>query len=976
MPPGTVPPFIMRFDAGSVPVGYLVFESKLPIGEIQDKALNVVRPMFAALPGVSAPPPFGGNQKTVVIHADPERLRAYDLSPDDVVGAIATGNQISPSGNVTIGDRAPMVPINSVVEKPKELENIVLRPGGSPTVYLRDVGWVEVSTDVPTGYGLVNGKRSVYILVTKRADASTLSVVQAVKDNLPKMQAAIPEDISVRFDFVQSPYVERALRGVGLEAALGAVLTGLMVLLFLRDWRSVLVVVLNIPLALLGSIVALWLTGQTINLMTLGGLALAVGILVDEATVEVENIHTQMGKAKTIARAVRLGNAETAVPRLLAMLCILAVFLPALAMQGAARALFVPLSLAVGFAMVTSYLLSSTFVPVLSTWLLRHYHPDEHAGRGWFSFTGVQDAYAWVLRGVVRWRWPLLAGYLAGAVLLVVWWAIDHPGVGTEIFPEVDSGQFVLRLRAPDGTPLERTEALARDVLDEIGRTVGPDNVTISVSLVGTASYNYPINSIYLWTSGPQEAVLRIALKQGSGIRVAELQERLRAELPRLERKQSPALKDVKLSFEAGDIVGQVMSFGSPTPIEVTVNGLNLAANRTYAEKLRAQLEKIAVPAGESDPAARRGKPLRDLQYLQSLDYPTLSVEVDREKAGLAGVTAADVANSLAPATLSSRFTRPLYWRDPASGFGYQVQLEIPAARMDSVEAVGMVPVKKTAQGQVLVRDVADLRASKIPGQIDRYNMKRLVSLSANLSGEDLGRVADRVDRAIQAAGEVPAGMTVEVRGQVVPMRQMFQGLAVGLVLAVVVIVLLLTAYFQSVRLSLVVMSTAPAVLGGVFAALVLTRTTLNIQSFMGAIMAIGVAVANAILLVTFAERARREGADAADAAVDGGKHRLRPILMTSCAMIAGMLPMALGRGEGGEQTAPLARAVIGGLGAATLTTLLVLPCVFAIVQGLWRGRGSASLDPDDPESSFYDHAPDRDGRAGEIVPVAERGIV
>src|SRR5437588_5330889 len=375
MPPNTVPPFIMRFDAGSVPVGYLVFESDKSIGEIQDKALFAVRPVFATLPGVSAPPPFGGNQRTIVIRADPERLKAYQLSADDLVASIAKGNQITPSGNVVINGKAPMVPVNTQVgEKIKDLEKIPVRLGVDPTVYVGDIGSVVDATDVPTGYGLVDGKRSVDILVTKRADASTLSVVNTVKAKLPTMQAAIPEDIKVRLEFDQSPYVTRPIQGVGIEAGLGALLTGLMVLLFLRDWRSVIVVVLNIPFALLGATVALWLSGQSINLMTLGGLALAVGILVDEATVEVENIHTQFEHTPSIARAVRLGNAETAVPRLLAMLCILAVFLPSFFMEGAARALFVPLSLAVGFSMVTSYVLSSTFVPVLSVWLLRHQH--------------------------------------------------------------------------------------------------------------------------------------------------------------------------------------------------------------------------------------------------------------------------------------------------------------------------------------------------------------------------------------------------------------------------------------------------------------------------------------------------------------------------------------------------------------------------------------------------------------------------
>lgn len=1000
MPPNTVPPFIMRFDAGSVPVGYLVFESKNPnrtIGQIQDEALFRVRPMFASLPGVSAPPPFGGNQRTIVIKADAKRLQACNLSPDDVVAAIASGNRITPSGNIALDGKAPMVPVNSVVGgNIKELENIPIRLGTQPAVYVGDIGNVVDTQDVASGYGLVNGKRSVYILVTKRADASTLSVVNEVKKNLPRMQAAIPEDIGVRFEFDQSTYVTRAMWGVGIEGLLGAFLTGLMVLLFLRDWRSVLVVVLNIPFALLGAVVALWVTGQTINLMTLGGLALAVGILVDEATVEVENIHTQFEHTPNIARAVRAGNAQTAVPRLLAMLCILAVFLPSFFMQGAARALFVPLALAVGFSMVVSYLLSSTFVPVFSTWLLRHQHLDASAGTKWFSMTRLQNGYAWLLRGVLRARWLLLLGYLAVPVLLVVWWLWDHPGLGVEIFPKVDSGQFQLRVRAPDGTLLEDTEALAKDVLEEIVRQAGgPKNVNISVSLVGTASYNYPINAIYLWTSGPQEAVLRVAVNRSSGVRIEEFKNRLRAELPKMKRNQAPSMKDVRFQFEAGDIVEEVMSFGSPTPIEVAVNGKSLADNIAYAKKVREQLAQISS--------------LRDLQYVQSLSYPTVEVDVDRARAGLSGISAEDVGRALAPATLSSRFTTPLYWRDPKSGVGYQVQVEIPQAQMTSLRDVQQMLLTAGNGTHLRVEDVAQVRQGSMPGQIDRYNMKRMVSLTANVVGEDLGRVAHRIDQTLKTVNESlwepyqnpdgkkgwinpigdklhpeivyqeqrpvapPRGLTSEVRGQVVPMRQMFGGLAGGrvfegltggLILAVAVILLLLTAYFQSLRLALVVISTAPAVIAGVALALVLTHTTLNIQSFMGAIMAVGVAVANAILLATFAEQNRRGGHSAKDAAVDGAKHRLRPILMTSCAMIAGMVPMALALGEGGEQTAPLGRAVIGGLLVATFATLFVLPSVFAIVLGR-SGTQSVSLDPDDPESTYYDRRESQNSEQG-----------
>jgi multidrug efflux pump subunit AcrB len=706
-----------------------------------------------------------------------------------------------------------------------------------------------------------------------------------------------------------------------------------MVLLFLRDWRSVIVVVLNIPFALCGAIVALWLTGQTINLMTLGGLALAIGILVDESTVEVENIHHQMEGTGSVARAVRRGNQQTAVPRLLAMLCVLAVFLPSFFMQGAAQALFVPLSLAVGFAMVSSYLLSSTFVPVLSVWLLRHHH-RLHAGgplRRRSAFDRMRDAYARAVGAVVRLRWLIVPAYVAGALAIIV---LTGRSLGLEIFPKVDAGRFQLRLRAPDGTRYEETERLAIAALDRIAKDVGRENVAISIGYVGLIPSSYPINAIYQWTGGPEEAILRVAMRPGAKIDIEGLKERLRTEL-------AAELPGVRLSFEPADIVSEVMSFGSPTPVDVAVTGPSLADDRAFAGKLRGEL--AAVPA------------LRDLQYGQSLDYPTVNIEVDRERAGLAGVTADDVARSVVAATSSSRFVVPNYWPDPKSGIGYQVQVEIPYQAMDSLEQIETVPIAKPGSDrQLLLRDVAEVRPGTMPGEFDRYNMKRTVSLTANIAGADLGRVAGQVERAIGRAGAPPKGATVDIRGQIRPMEEILRGLGFGLLMSIVVILLLLTANFQSVRLALVVVSTAPAVVAGVVLMLWLTGTTLNLQSFMGSIMAIGVAVANAILLVTFAEGRRREGrADAGRAAVEGARGRLRPILMTGCAMIAGMLPMAMGWSEGGEQTAPLGRAVIGGLAAATVATLAVLPAVFAMVQGR-ADRESASLDPDDPESPHY----------------------
>jgi multidrug efflux pump subunit AcrB len=942
MPPGTVPPFIMRFDAGSVPVGNLVFSSETrTVGEMQDAALNQVRPLFATLSGVSAPPPFGGSARSIVVNLKPERLRAYSMSPDEIVAAMTAANLISPSGNMPIAGKYPMVPLNSVARNIKDLEGVPIRTGTYPAIFLRDVGEVVDGSDIVTSYALVNGRRTVYVPVTKRADASTLSVVNLVKANLSKFQSAVPADVKVSYEFDQSPYVLRAIRGLTLEGGLGAALTGLMILLFLRDWRSALIVVINIPLSLMAALLALWVSNQTVNIMTLGGLALSVGILVDEATVCIENIHTHLMRGNPLRRAARDATTETSVPRLLAMLCILAMFVPTLFMSGAAKAMFLPLSLAVGFAMIASYLLSTTLVPILSVWFLRgHETVGQPSGpaavepsgpkaggsnvRPASGFTRFQRTYGAFLDRVVRWRWAVLGLYAVLAALAIV---LVGRRLGTEIFPQVDSGQLQVRLRAPAGSHVERTEAVALKALDIIKNEVGPQNIEITLGFVGVHAASYPINLVYLWNGGSEEGVVQVQLKPGTKVRISELSERLR-------RKFGEQLADVAFSFEPSDIVSRVMSLGSATPIEVAVSGPNLAANREFAEKVRDRLAKIPS--------------LRDVHLGQSLDYPTVDVAVNRERAGLMGVKMADVSRSLVAATSSSRFVVPNYWADPNSGVAYQLQVQVPQLRMNSVEEARNLPISQRQGEPVLLRNIARVTESTTMGQYERYNMQRLLRVTANISGADLGTAAQEVAEALRDLGSPPPRMNVAVRGQVVPLEQMLDGLRTGLLMAILVIFLLLAANFQSLKLSLIVVSTTPAVIAGVALMLWLTHTTLNLQSFMGAIMAVGVAVANAILLVTFAERSRMDGAAAAAAAVEGAQSRLRPILMTSLAMIAGMLPMALGLGEGGEQTAPLGRAVVGGLAVATLATLLILPSIFAIVQARAHRR-SVSLDPDEP---------------------------
>jgi multidrug efflux pump subunit AcrB len=717
---------------------------------------------------------------------------------------------------------------------------------------------------------------------------------------------------------------------------LGAVLVGLMILLFLRDWRSSLIVVLNIPLALFAAVLALWISGQTINLMTLGGLALAIGILVDEATVSIENIHTHLQRGVPLARAVRDGSLETIVPRLLAMLCILAVFVSSFFMQGAARALFVPLSLAVGFSMIASYLLSSTFVPVLSVWLLKEQRLHRHYGES--SFERFRKLYEGLLTRLIRLRWILVPAYLTSCTAIVVLLA---PQLGRSVFPLVDAGQFRLRMRAPDGTHIEKSEALAKQALQVIGEEIGTENIELTLGYVGMIHSNFPVNAVYQWSRGPEEAILYVDLSNRLKVSDEKLKERVRERL-------ATEMPDVRFSFEPSDIVNEVMSFGSPTPIEVVISGADFAKSREHAEKLRKELAEITA--------------LRDIQVGQSLDYPTVQVNVDREKAGMAGLMPVDVSRALVTATSSSRFIVPNYWADPKSGVAYQVQVEIPrpvvrspydVETVGSIEQLGRIPLLKTESGQILVRDIAAIEPGTMPGQYDRYNMKRQVTLTANITGADLGSVASQVQQAIKQAGEPPTGCTVEVRGQIPPMREMESGLAIGLLLAIIAVFLLLTANFQSLRLALVSVTTIPAVVAGIVLMLYFTQTTINIQSFIGAIMAVGVAMANAILLITFAEKRRMELGDAHAAAASGAGSRLRAILMTSLAMIAGMLPMALAFGEAGQQNAPLGRAVVGGLLAATVATLFILPMIFAMLQTNARMK-SASMDPEDPASQYF----------------------
>lgn len=925
MPPGTVPPFITRFDAGSVPVGQLVFSSETrTLGEISDLALFKVRPMFSTLPGVSAPPPFGGSAKSVIVKVDPEKIQRYNYTPDEIVQALASSNLISPAGNIRIGDETLITPQNTIIEDVKEFGEIPLKLGEGASVYLKDIATIEIGSDVTTGYALVNGARSVYIPVTKRADASTWEVVQNVKKALPAMQEAVPDDITVSYEFDQSGYVINSLKNVLFEGGLGAILTGVMVLLFLGDRRGALIVVMTIPIALLSSVIILNLIGQTINIMTLGGLALAVGILVDEATVTIENIHRhlEMGKAK--AQAILDGCKEIVKPKLLILFGILAVFAPALFMSGVPKGMFMPMSLAVGFAMIASFLLSMTFVPVIAVWIMK---PQVHPGAKDGRFERFRIRYNSYLQKLNSKTSLTLGFYFTGSILIL---GLGFYSIGLDIFPKVDAGQTAVRLRLPTGTRVERTEEATQEMLKFAEEIVGEGNVEISSAFVGTQPSSFPVNLIHLWTSGPHESLTRINLVKGIGFPIEKFKEELRERIKR-------ANPDASISFEPGDLVDQVMNLGSTNPIEIAVLSKDFKVSAEIAERLKSNLKSSAF--------------LRDVTIATPLDYPGLKIDINRVKAGQLGLTVDEISRSLVTATSSSRFTQPNYWRDPASGVAYQVQVEYPQYLVNSPAEIGLVPISNSPDKKIFLQDVATWERIKSPAQYDRLNQERFITLTANIHEKDLGAAVKEVDDAIAELGELPAGVRILKRGQSDLLEQTLSELQLGLGIAVLVIFLMLAASFQSFKISLATISILPAVIAGSIGFLLLTGNTLNIQSYMGTIMAVGVAVANAILYVTNAEDLRK--LSDSEAFYSAAGNRLRPILMTSFAMIAGMTPMALGFGEGGDQVAPLGIAVIGGLILSMFSTLVFLPLIYRVLVGkdIYQSR---SLNPEDQDSSYF----------------------
>lgn len=955
MPNGTQPPFIIRFDASTLPIGQLALSSATRTNnELQDLAMTIVRPSFSRIAGLSSPAPFGGNSRTVVINVDPALMRSHHLSPDQIVAAVKDNNQISPAGNVRIGDLTYLTPSNTVMRSIKDFENIPLIMGDGPTVFLRDVARVEDAADVTTSYAIINGKRSVYLPAIKTADASTWTVVKNLKAALPNIQKLLPEDVKVTFEFDQSTYVINAVKSLVSEGAIGAVLTGLMVLLFLGDRRSAFIVILTIPVSILIGVMCLKMAGQTINIMTLSGLALAIGILVDMATVTIENIHQHLEMGKPKAKAILDACREIAFPELLILFCILAVFAPSFTMKGVPKAMFLPLSLAIGFSMIAAYLLAQTLVPILANWILKADHFTGHSihhptlalntaesrqvekdlkketrhPEKLTRFEKFKLRFMGWLQSLMAVRKIVIGSYLVGIVVVI---GICISMIGRDILPKLNNGQFQLRLKAPEGTRIERSEVMLLQAVDILKKMVGEKNIDITSSFVGTHPSSYSTNPIYLFMAGPNEAVMQVNLKEDYKVNMDDFKERYR----KLIHQQLP---EVKMSFEPIDLTDKVMSQGAATPVEVAIMGKNLAESRPYAQKVLAEMKKIPY--------------LRDIQINQPLNSPAIRVNIDRERAGQLGVSITDVAKSLTAATSSSRFTEKNVWLDEKNATSYFVQVAIPENEMGSVNDMAAIPLSKN-QSRPLLGDVATLQPDTVIGEYDRVGAVRIISIGANVHRKDLGRAAAEVEKAIKRAGEPPRGISVEKRGLMNLLEETLDSLQSGLMVAVVVILLLLAANFQSFKVAFVIVSTIPAVLAGSLIMLLLTGSTLNLQSYMGIIMSVGVSVANAILLVTNAEKLRLENHDARRSALESAAVRLRPILMTSIAMVMGMVPMASGLGEAGDQTAPLGRAVIGGLIASTFASLLILPLIFSWVQQK-AGVKSASLDPEDEHSEYY----------------------
>ena len=941
-PPGMTPPNVIQFNASNVPVAQLTVSSNtIPEQKLYDYGLNFIRVRLFTIPGLSTPAPFGGKERQIIVDINPQALAAKGLSPGDVVAALQSSNVILPAGEARIGRTDYSVLMNSSPEAVEEFKTIPIKVVGHAPVLLGEVAQVSDSFAMQHSIVHVNGKRATYLAILKHADASTLAVVDATRDALPSIEAVAPQGMELKVDFDQSLFVRGAIKGVIREAILASILVSLMILVFLGSWRSVIVVCTSIPLAILTALIGLNLGNQTINIMTLGGLALAVGMLVDDATVAVESIDRHLEMGKPLTPAILDASNEIAVPAIVATLAICIVFFPVVLLSGAAKYLFTPMALAVVLAMLASYLLSRTLVATLSRQLFTAHHVagpqhEDYGGQGtglyatlnrWREkgFQKLQDTYVGLLGVVLHHRIYTLAMF--GLLLLIS--AALPVVIGTDFFPSVDAGLMKLHFRAPIGTRLEDTEHLLMRVEDRIRQIIPADELETINDFQGIpTSYNLafvPTDNV-----GDMDAEILIALKPQHHP-TAEYMETIRRTLPR-------EFPGSSFYFQSADIVSQVLNFGVSAPIDVEVEGPDLNRSYQIARQLRDDISRVPGTA--------------DVVIKQPLQYPALRINVDRQRAAELGLTERDVANSMLISLSSSVLVSPSYFLNPLNNVNYTVAVRIPPSRIDSVQTLMNMPLSTPGSANFLqpgaapgsaqvpqpqfetLSNVARLEPQSVAEEVNHYTVQRVVDVTANLDRRDLGSVVHAIQQKIAGLGALPAGMRIRIHGQYEVMNQSFRSLLLGLVLAIILVYLLMVVLFQSWLDPFIIIMAVPGALMGILWMLALTGTTINVESLMGSIMAVGIATSNSILLVSYANDVRVERRlSPLQAALEAGRVRLRPVLMTALAMIIGMVPMALALGEAGEQNAPLGRAVIGGLLVATGTTLFVVPVIYSLLR-------------------------------------------
>ncbi|MDB5710146.1 MAG: transporter [Sphingomonas bacterium] len=926
LPPGSTPPLILNYNASTVPIIQLALSGKgLSEGKMFDLAQNQVRPGLVTVPGAAIPYPSGGRQRQIQIDLDPQALQSKGLSAQDVGNAITAQNQINPAGFAKIGGFQYAVKLNNAPGSVEELNNLPIKVVNGATIYMRDVAHVRDGSAPQTNVVHVDGARSVLMTILKNGSTSTLAIVQGIKDALPKIQETLPAALKIVPIGDQSLFVKAAVGGVIKEGAIAAALTSMMILLFLGSWRSTVIIAISIPLAILAAIVALAATGNTLNIMTLGGLSLAVGILVDDATVTIENINWHLEQGKPVIRSILDGAAQIVTPAFVSLLCICIVFVPMFFLPGVAGFLFVPLALAVVFAMIASFVLSRTLVPTMAMYLLKPHAvgADEHAAgtpdsrnplirfqRGFESrFERIRTGYGALLERALGTPRPFIIGFVA--VVAVSFLLV--PFLGQNFFPTVDAGQMALHVRAPVGSRIEDTSAEFDRIQQQIRKIIPADELVSVVDNIGlpVSAINTTYNNS--GTIGPQDGDILIQLSKDH---------HPTADYVRMLREQLPsAFPGSTFSFLPADITSQILNFGAPAPIDLQIAGNNGEANAAFAKKI---LRRIAGIPG-----------VADARLQQSSRYPQINVAVDRTRIGQYGLTERDVTNSVASSLAGTSQTAPVYYLNPENGVSYLVVAQTPEYQVGSFSDLSNLPVTGTANnGSQILGGVGTITRGTSAAVVSHYNIAPVYDLFATPNGRDLGAVAGDIKQVLrEMKAETPKGTTVTLRGQYATMQTAFSGLGFGLLAAIVLIYLLIVVNFQSWLDPFVIITALPGALAGIIWMLFVTGTTLSVPALTGAIMCMGVATANAILVVSFARERLAEHGEPLRAALEAGMTRFRPVLMTALAMIIGMLPMALGLGEGGEQNAPLGRAVIGGLAVATFATLMFVPVIFTIAH-------------------------------------------